>query len=248
MKQTPSPTLLSFFHNGRTMTLDVASYKAVVFDMDGTLLDTRIDYSRMTELVYAEMRTIGVPEEALDGSGSTKFNIESGVRYLVSEGRKHELYELEGRINGRAKDLEMENADEARPVPGALELLMLLRKQGYLTGVLTRGSREYAEYVLTLCGAIELLDVLVCRDDHPEKDAKPSPQAMKHVAEILGVLTEDILYIGDHSYDHQCARDSGAGFIAVLTGTYDQEDWLRTGEDIPVLGSVADMLGMFDRA
>ncbi len=230
------------------MTLDISAFKAVVFDMDGTLLDTRIDYGRMTELVFAEMRTIGVPEEALDGSGSTKFNIESGVRYLMEQGRKHELYELEGRINGRAKDLEMENADEALPIPGSLRLIDLLKERGHLIGVLTRGSREYAEYVLTLCGAIDLLDVLVCRDDHPEEDAKPSPRAMEHVADELGIATEDILYVGDHSYDQQCARDSGAKFIAVLTGTYDQEDWLRTGEDIPVLGSVADMISMFDLA
>lgn len=230
------------------MPLDVSGYKAVVFDMDGTLLDTRIDYSRMTELVFSEMRSIGVPEYVLDDSGSTKFNIESGVEYLVAHGRKHELYDLEGRINGRAKALEMENADEALPINGSLELLDSLRQRGFLTGVLTRGSREYAEYVLKRCGAMGRLDALVCRDDHPEKDAKPSPRAMMHVAEALGVGTEDILYVGDHSYDHLCARDSGAGFIAVLTGTYDREDWERTGEDIPILGSVADMLTMFDLA
>ncbi len=229
------------------MALDLQRYKAVVFDMDGTLLDTRIDYRRLTKLVYAEMRAIGVPEAVLDESGSTKFNIESGVRYLISRGQKEELYAIEGRINGRAKELEMENADEARPIMGALELMALLKDSGYGLGVLTRGSREYAEYVLERSGAMPYLDVLVCRDDHHESEAKPSPRAMEHVAAGLGVSTGDILYVGDHSYDLLCARDAGSGFVAVLTGTYDREDWGRTGEDIPVLDSVADIIGMLDR-
>ncbi len=230
------------------MALDLSRYKALVFDMDGTLLDTRIDYGRMTELVFAEMRGIGVPENVLDDNGSSKFNIESGVRYLVSQGRKEELYAIEGRINGRAKELEMENADEARPIPGALELMALLKAAGFGLGVLTRGSREYAEYVLGRSGAMPYLEVLVCRDDHAESEAKPSPRAMEHAAAGLGVGAEDILYVGDHSYDHLCARDAGAGFAAVLTGTYDREDWERTGEEIPVLDSVADIIGMLDHA
>ena len=44
-------------------------YRAVGFDMDGTLLDTRVDYRRMTEIVLDEMKRMGVPESAIDRSG-----------------------------------------------------------------------------------------------------------------------------------------------------------------------------------
>ena len=57
-------------------------YKAVCFDMDGTLLDTNVDYERMSNVIFDEMVRIGVPEEVIDRSEGYKFNLDSGVNYL----------------------------------------------------------------------------------------------------------------------------------------------------------------------
>lgn len=227
--------------------IDISRYKAVVFDMDGTLLDTRIDYDKMTQLVFLEMIRMGVPKDVLDHSGSAKFNIDSGANYLISEGRKNDVPTMERNINGKAREIEMKNVDEARAIPGSIHLIQRLRERGFKVGVLTRGSRDYAEYVLGRCGILPLIDSMVCRDDYSEKEAKPSAHAMYNIAKSLRVGTEEILYIGDHGYDYICARDSGANFIAVLTGSYDRDDWQEIGENILILGSVADMISMLDK-
>ena len=206
--------------------MDIDSrYKAVCFDMDGTLLDTKVDYEKMSNVIFDEMVRIGVPEEVINRSEGFKFNLDSGVNYLFSQGRADEVYAIGVRVAKIARDIEMEKVDEAKPFPKAVRLLELIRSKGLKTGLLTRGCREYAEAAMKICGVTELLDGVVARDDYPESEAKPSPKAMEHMAEMLSVRPEEILFFGDHVFDYHCARDAGSGFVGVLTGTYTRKDW-----------------------
>lgn len=221
-------------------------YKAVCFDMDGTLLDTKVDYQLMSDIIFDEMVKMGVPDDVIDRKEGYKFNIDSGIRYLKSAGREDEIYTIGLRIAKVARDVEMERLDEARPFPKADLLLKAIHDKGLRTGVLTRGCREYADAALGICGVLDLLDGIVARDDFPESEAKPSPMAMKHMADALGVEPQEILYFGDHSFDYQCARDAGSGFVAVLTGTYTKEDW----KDVPgieIYDSITDYYDHLDR-
>ena len=214
-------------------------YKAVCFDMDGTLLNTRVDYEKMSNVIFDEMVRIGVPEEAIDRSEGYKFNLDSGIDYLVSHGREDDVYAIGVRVAKIARDVEMERVDEARPFPKADLLLKALHGNGLKTGLLTRGCREYAEAALDVCGISGLLDGVVARDDYPESEAKPSPKAMEHMAEQLGVRPDEILFFGDHTFDYQCARDSGSGFVAVLTGTFTYDDW-KGIDGIEIYDSISD--------
>lgn len=214
-------------------------YKAVCFDMDGTLLDTRVDYAKMANLVFDEMVKIGVPEDAINREDGYKFNLDSGVNYLRKHGREKELNLVYDNIKNTARNVEMENVNEAKPFKGAAELLDKLHTYGIKTGVLTRGCREYAETALGLSGVLDRLDVLIARDDYPENEAKPSPIAMTHMAEKLGVDAKDILFFGDHLFDYQCASSAGAGFIGVLSGAYKRSDWEKNGMK-DILDSISD--------
>ena len=235
----PATRYLSAMYCGSMLS----SYKAVCFDMDGTLMNTDVDYSKMADLVFSEMIRIGVPESEIDRSGGSKFNLDKGARYLMMSGRADELHGIAGTIASRAREIEMENSDLARPFPGAIRLLTELRKKGYKTGILTRGCREYAEKILTQNNVMELLDGLVCRDDFPEAYAKPSPVAMQNMAKAIGCTAEDIMYVGDNGMDHRCAKASGAGFIGVICGTYSREDWKKEGE-AEIVNTIADLFEM----
>lgn len=222
------------------MPLD-PKYRAICFDMDGTLLLTKVDYVKMSNLVFDVFEELGVPESAINRNDGYKFNIEGGCKWLIDNGRSADLYTIQGRISNLARDVEMEFVDEAKPVPGISEILFKLREMGYKIGVLTRGCREYAETALKVCEVYSLLDGIVARDDYPEEEAKPAPIAMKHMADDLGVRPEEILFFGDHTFDYNCAVDSGAGFIGVLTGTLDREDWFRLDENMTVFEDVSEL-------
>lgn len=225
------------------MALD-PKYKAVVFDMDGTFMNTKVNYTKLSNVVFDEMRSIGVPENVIDRSNGSRSELSSGMEWMKANGMTEEINSIGKRISKRATDVELENAHLAQPFEGSLEVLKLLKKKGYKTGILTRGGRRYAECVLNLFDILNDFDVIVARDDYPDNESKPSPIAMQHVANAIGVRPDEILYLGDHVFDWMTARDSGAGFYGVLSGNYDINNWKAINDDVQLLDSVKNLLYM----
>lgn len=220
------------------MRLD-PKYKAVCFDMDGTLLDTKVDYEKMANVCFDEMERLGVSKDQIKKEEDEKFDIDSGFRWLMTHGYSERAHQIKNNVKKRTRDIEMSTVNLSKPFPHAADLLIRLHSMNIKTGLLTRGCREYAIAATKLCGVYDLLDGIVARDDHTEQEAKPSPIAMKHLAEIIGVEPHEILYLGDHLFDYQCARDAKSGFIAVLTGTFSYDDWKRVG-DVQICKSISD--------
>jgi len=216
-------------------------FVAIGFDMDSTLLDTDVDYFRLRRVVSNEMRRNGVPEHLLDDSEPSKFNLDRGINHLVSKGRESEIDGILERVDKEIRSIELENVERAKPYDGVDRLLRYLRGKRYKVGVLTRANRNYAVKALTISGVIDMLDAVVCKDDFPESESKPAPAAMRNLADALGVVPSQILYLGDSKIDHHCARDSGAGFIGVLT-KYTKDDWMAIDKDMRVIGTVTELM------
>lgn len=126
-----------------------------------------------------------------------------------------------------------------------MECIDILHSKGLKVGILTRGSRRYAELALSRFDALDRFDALVGRDYSEYDDAKPSPKAMVDFASELGVLPEEILYLGDNVADFHSARDAGAMFIGVLSGTADAQTWESESPGMMTLdyaGSIVDII------
>ncbi|MCL1978940.1 MAG: HAD family hydrolase [Methanomassiliicoccaceae archaeon] len=227
------------------MALD-PRYKAVGFDMDGTFMNTEIDYVKLYNVIFDELVEMGVPENAITRTGGSKAELESGIRWLIANGRREDALSLQNRVSGRSTMVEMEYADRSRPFNGATEAVKMLREKGYRTGILTKGGHAYAEFILKRSNVLGLFDAIVARDDFPEEEAKPSPKAMVNLGHVLGVRPEEILFIGDSRGDWLTARDSGAGFYGVLTGGYGIDDWRAADPNIRVIDGVASLLKMIE--
>ena len=227
------------------MALD-PRYKAVCFDMDGTFMNTEIDYVKLANVIFDELIELGVPEHVIIRSEGSMIELDSGIRWLMRNGMTEEANSLRKRISGRSTMVEMEYADRSKPFRGAAEAVKALREKGYKTGILTRGGHAYAEFILKRSNVLGLFDTIVARDDFPEDEAKPSPKAMVNLGNILGVKPEEILFLGDNLGDWLTARDSGAGFYGVLTGGCSLEDWKTADPDIQVIDGVASLLRMIE--
>jgi len=216
--------------------------KAVGFDLDGTFLDTRVDYSAIDRADKDACERYGVPFDELI------FNTEKRLRrpildWLTVHGRADECEAISDEIDAELTRVEMESVDEARPFPGSLECVRYLKSKGIKVGLLTRGSHKYGITALTNVGILDCFDAVVGRDYADYDDAKPSPKAMIDFAKELDVRPSDILYLGDNRTDYHSARDAGALFIGVCSGAMSKDCWLKEDPDmitLPYAGNVIE--------
>ncbi|SNS74195.1 HAD family hydrolase [Pseudomonas segetis] len=109
---------------------------------------------------------------------------------------------------------ERELALNARPAPGAVELLRELAGRGYQLGILTRNAHELA--LLTL-QAIGVGDCFAAADVIGRDEAlpKPDPDGLLHLAQRWQVAPSQLIMVGDYRFDLQCARAAGAYSVLV---------------------------------
>lgn len=174
--------------------------KAVLFDLDGTLLSLPINYDELRKRLREHASKFNLNYEfrrIID-------DIEEASRTLGERFRRDcyeivELYECEAAL---------------KPVPeeGARELLEKLKKSGLKVGVVSRNSKKCVTLSLERLGMAGHVDVIVGRED---AKPKPSPDPLLHALKTLGVRAEETAFVGDHPYDLAAATAAGVRFIAL---------------------------------
>jgi phosphoglycolate phosphatase len=222
-----------------------ARLRAVIFDLDDTLVESTVDFGKFKRLVVERIVAWGEPMHVYSLN-------ETVVRIIARfEDRMQAAGLPEAELRARVAELdrimdrvELERVAETRPVDGAKELLMLLRRKGIRIGVLTRGCREYADTALEATGMAGLVDVVESRNS--ETKPKPHPDAYLRLVRALGVGKDDTIFVGDHAIDAYCAGNAGVAFIGVLTGDV-PEKTLREAGSAEVFDGVGQMAEWFGR-
>jgi HAD superfamily hydrolase (TIGR01509 family) len=170
----------------------LAGIDAVVFDMDGTLIDSKYDWPEIR-------RRLAV----------TSDSIIDELNGLPDPERTEKWSELEA--------IERQATLSAALKDGANELLELLRKHGLATALVTNNSDHNTHLLLDRFN-LEF-DVVLTRDSGLWKPSgAPLAKAMEH----LGVLPERCLAVGDSRYDVEAAHEAGCGCVCVLYGAADR--------------------------
>jgi len=202
--------------------------KGVVFDLDGTLIRSSVNFKAMKRKMIDILARYGVPRELLSTDKTTVENLRSAERIwdemsVDHEERRRALKEVEKVMN----EAELEALPTVEAIEGAREALEKLREKGLKLAVLTRGHRTYAVEALRRAGLLELIDVILTRDT--VQKPKPNPEALREMAERLGLGIDEIILVGDHPMDLACAEGASVRFIAVLTGWMNRDGWRTVG-------------------
>ncbi len=178
---------------------------ALIFDLDGTLVDTVYAHVFAWQLALAEA---GMP---IDGWRiHRRIGMSGGLfaRAVAREvGRPLDDAETEA-IQKRHGELFRELLPERRPLPGAIELLRELRELGVTHGIATSGRRPEIDRSLEALG-VGPQTVVVERGDVLR--AKPEPDLFVECARRLGAEPDDCYVVGDAVWDLLAARRAGAG-------------------------------------
>ena len=196
---------------------------ALIFDLDGTLVDTVYAHVFAWQRAFAEA---GMP---IDGWRiHRRVGMSGGLfaRAAAREiGREFSIEEAEA-LQQRHGELFRELLPERRPLPGAVQLLADLRAAGVLHGIATSGRRPEIDSSLEALGVGP--DLVVVERGDVER-AKPEPDLFLACAERLGVPPDECYVVGDAVWDLLAARRAGMLSVGLLSGGYGEAELQSAG-------------------
>jgi phosphoglycolate phosphatase len=217
----------------------------VIFDLDGTLLDTIEDIAEASNRVYG-------------ARGLAPFSI-AEMKKLVGEGAEElvrKAFAGRGRpvpsgddmaaiIKDYRREYEALWRRHSRPYPGVVELLAELRRRGVRTAVLSNKAQLFTAVMIEDLLAVHHFDTV--RGAQPGVALKPDPAPALAIAAELGVEAAGCAFVGDTSIDMATAKAAGMLAVGALWGFRAAEELRQSGADV-LIAAPLDLLPLFSES
>lgn len=188
----------------------LSDVRALIFDLDGTLIDSKLDLALSVNAALEELRRKPLPHEQIYGyvgqgalklvelaigEGADPKEVEHGHEFFLAYYRAHML-------------------DHTVAYPGVREGLAAL--EGRPMAVLTNKPAQFSREILTGLGLAKLFRAIHGRNSFER--AKPDPMGMLAIASEFGVTPQELMLVGDSDIDVQTARNAGSWVCGVTYG------------------------------
>ena len=203
--------------------------RAVLFDMDGTLLDTAPDFIAICQAMLAERGLPRVDDKLV------RDQISGGARAMVSAAfaMSPEAPEFEALRLEFLERYQTDCAVHSTLFDGMAELLADIEKANLIWGVVTNKPVRFAQPIMEQLGLSERSALLIC-PDHVIK-SKPDPEPLLLACKMLDLDPASVLFVGDDLRDIESGRDAGTKTAAVRYGYIHPQDNLdHWGADVVV--------------
>lgn len=210
-------------------------FKAILFDIDGTLVDSNDLHVLAWEGAFREAGYHFDRATLHSQVGKGADNYVPSLLPDVSEEEADRLADAHGRI------YKERYLDQVRPFPHARDLLKRSREAGYKVVLASSASGEELDHYLRLLEAADLVDAHTSADD--VGCSKPCPDIFETARQKVGVAPDAALVVGDTPYDIEAAAKAGMKAIAVRSGKFPEE---RLSGAIAIFDDVAQLLARFD--
>ncbi|WP_110665269.1 HAD-IA family hydrolase [Salinicola halophilus] len=195
---------------------ETSTPRALLFDLDGTLVDTAPDLAEATNRLREHHGLARLPFETLRAKVSQGGSALVSLALSIDADHPDHLAARDYLLNRYAEIV----ADESQIFPGLAPFLERWEMAERGWGIVTNKPRRFAEPLIAALGLTP--GVMICADDLPVR--KPDPRPLLEAATVLGVIPGDCWYVGDHRRDMQAARAAGMPAIAVSYGYLDDAD------------------------
>lgn len=215
--------------------------KAVLFDVDGTLIDS-VDFHAQAWQDAFKDYGVDVPFEAVRaqiGKGGDQLM----PVFLPREEVDRRGEEIEAH---RAKLFRDRYLSRIRPFPGVRELFQRVREDGTWVVLASSSNAQDLEQYQRIAGISDLVDAVTSADDVAH--SKPDPDIFAAaLARVAPVRTEEAVVVGDTRFDAEAARKIGLTVVGVLSGGFPEEE-LRTAGCSAIYKDPEDILRNFERS
>ncbi len=210
--------------------------RLVLFDLDGTLLDSAPDFVATINAMRAQRGEAGIDDATL------RPHVSRGARAMLAAGfARLDEAAREALVPHFLAQYQHELARHGAPFNGVAELLDAIEAAGSRWGIVTNKPEYLARQLMPLLGWQARCAVLVGGDTLSVR--KPDPEPLLHAARVVGIAIEDCAYVGDDARDIQAARAAGMHSVVALWGYRREADDPSTWSGDVMVANPRDLIG-----
>lgn len=214
-------------------------FKAVLFDLDGTLVDTIPDIIQATNAMRIQLGLVAL------GDATITAYVGRGTENLVQRALAHDAPSPPSRtlfyqgLTLFKQCYHEVNGQQSVLFDGVLDGLQAFARTGVGMAIVTNKQTAFTLPLLEQTGLADYFDAVVCGDTCAEK--KPHPMPLLHACELLGVAPELTLMVGDSINDAQAARAAGMAVVILPYGYNEGLDVrdLEVDDIVPTIAAAA---------
>ena len=210
--------------------------KAVIFDMDGVIIDS-MPYHFLAW--YEALRPLGIRVSCFDVYSKEGENWRKTLKEFLERARIKPTEKILKGIFARRKKIFKKNFKRFI-FKGAKEVLLCLKKKGYLLGLVTGTPSKEVKKILPTA-IYRLFDCIVAGDD--VKKGKPHPEPYLKAAKLMGFEPRECVVIENAPFGVESAKKAGMFCVAITSGL--TREYLR-GADV-IVDDLADMIGIVEK-
>ncbi|MBP3434947.1 MAG: HAD family hydrolase [Clostridia bacterium] len=223
----------------------MAQWDTILFDLDGTLIDTIDDLARATEQVLAEWGFGNADGSPVHNRDAYHQFVGNGIRKLLERafGGKLSDDELDKAFARFIEVYDAHCADKTAPYDGIVPLLDKLKEHGYRMGVVTNKAEAQARRLAKKF--FEPYGFCCVYGSAADRPNKPHPQVVQMALSDCGTVAERTLFVGDSNVDVETAHNAGLVCGGAVWGFRGEEELRRAGAEI-LLHQPLDLLQVLE--
>ena len=214
--------------------------KAVMFDLDGTLVNTAPELACAINQMLAELSLPALPQQQIEvyiGEGAQAL-----IKRCVTSGMSTEVDEA---LFQHAQALFFahyaNNVTQSKPYAGVLEVLTLLKNKGLKLACVTNKPEKFTLPLLQASGLMDFFEIVVSGDTLAKK--KPDPIQLQHICAKFNVMETEAMLVGDSVTDVKAAHAAGCYIVTVPYG-YNQGRPIDDSQVDATIGDLSELPGL----
>lgn len=213
--------------------------KAVIFDLDGTLISFNIDYKTLKAEVKSLLMAENAPASIFSPNDTVFGMLDKMEIYMKNNGRREEeIKKVYCKALKTIERYELEAAKMANLMPGAFETLKTLSEKGLKIGLYTINGEKAVSYILRKFKIEDFFKAVIPREK--VSHVKPHPEHLEAVLKTLGIKPREALIVGDSILDMKCAKELKVIAVGIPTGVSTQRELVEAGANY-IITSIIDL-------
>jgi phosphoglycolate phosphatase len=227
------------------MTVSLVKIKAVIFDLDGTIVDFKLDYKASRAEIIQYLREEGLPQSMFSIKDNL-FDILNKVEIFLKNHRKAKHVEKVKRsIFSVAEKYEMEAARTTSIIPGIREVLKTLKEEMKMKlALFTVNGKNSVNHILQAFNLKRYFDAVITRDD--VSMVKPNPIHLKTALDALKVKPKEAIVVGDSVWDMKSAQAVNVFAVGTTTGIASPRELANAGAHC-IITSPTDIITLIEQ-